>query len=52
MLQCMAEMIPESFRGENSGERRIFAILRDGLPDDHLAYHAPVLDLLPENWSR
>lgn len=35
----MAELIPKQFRGSNVGERRVYHLLHDALPDDHLVYH-------------
>jgi len=35
----MAELIPKQFRGNNGGERRVYHLLQDALPDDHIVYH-------------
>lgn len=46
----MAVMIPDSFPDKaNIGEKKLFGVLRDRLPDDFLVWYEPIVsDLYPD----
>ena len=45
----MAQMIPDSIRSDSQGEKLLYKVLRDRLPDDFIVWHEPrVNKLLPD----